>query len=51
MKVKEKYKDQSWGLLTNTLAWIRDNLKPQDVFWRHQLDKWAEENGYIKKEN
>jgi hypothetical protein len=27
---------------------ISDNLSPENVFTTKQLDKWAEDNGYVK---
>jgi hypothetical protein len=27
---------------------IKDNLSPEDVFDEKQLEKWAENNGYVK---
>ena len=32
----------------DTLAWVRGNLNPEDVFSTTQLEKWAESEGYIK---
>lgn len=29
--------------------WIQENKKPEDIFTERQLEKWAEENGYIKE--
>lgn len=30
------------------LDWVGDNFMPEDVFDIHFLEKWAENNGYIK---
>jgi hypothetical protein len=35
-----------WDLLHQ----VRDNFYPEDVFTTDQLDRWAEENGYVKEE-
>jgi hypothetical protein len=32
------------------VSWVRDNYAPDDVFQQRDLDAWAEENDYIKKE-
>ncbi len=36
-------------LLDDTVAWIKDNLEPDDVFDEDDLIKWAEANGYEPK--
>jgi hypothetical protein len=33
-------------LLDDSIDWIRENLKPEDVFEKNTLGDWAEENGY-----
>jgi hypothetical protein len=35
--------------LDNAIAWIQDNLDPDDVFKEKQLESWAESNGYVKE--
>ena len=35
--------------LNTTLAWIRRNLSPDQVFSESQLCSWAEANGYRKE--
>lgn len=37
--------------LDNAIDWIRDNLDPEDVFSTTQLEKWAESEGYVKKDD
>lgn len=39
----------STSLLDDAISWIKDNLKPDDVFNAGDLENWAEDNGYIKK--
>ncbi|MDA1029692.1 MAG: hypothetical protein O3B41_11670 [Bacteroidetes bacterium] len=39
----------SVGMLEDAIAWIKDNLNPEDVFEKKQLDGWAEENGYVEE--
>lgn len=34
--------------LDSAIAWIRDNLDPDDIFTYTHLQKWADQNGYIK---
>jgi len=34
--------------IERALEWIGDNMTPQDVFSREQLDEWATLNGYIR---
>jgi hypothetical protein len=38
----------SGHFLEEALAWIKDNLDPEEVFAATQLEKWAESEGYIK---
>ena len=35
--------------LDNAIAWMQDNLEPDDVFSQKQLIVWAESNGYTKE--
>jgi len=39
----------SSALLDDAIAWINQNLKPDDVFNEHQLEAWAEQAGYAKE--
>lgn len=32
------------------VEWVQKHYFPQDVYPREELDLWATENGYIKKE-
>lgn len=36
--------------LDDAIYWIQRNLEPRDVFSNTDLEKWAEENGWVKKE-
>jgi hypothetical protein len=38
-------------LLNDALEWIRDNMKPNQVFGDNELGAWAEDNGYTKEVN
>jgi hypothetical protein len=33
-------------LLEDAIDWIKNNMEPEDVFTREQLDSWAEDNDY-----
>lgn len=35
------------GLLDSAIEWIKDNLDPEDVFPRSDLEHWANMNDYI----
>lgn len=37
-------------LLQNAINWIAQNLSPDDVFADSELEEWAEDNGYVKKD-
>lgn len=37
-------------LLDVAVVWIGDNLQPEDVFSRDQLDEWAENEGWYRKD-
>lgn len=39
----------SSGALDNAIAWIENNLSPDDVFGDKKLEAWAESNGYTKE--
>lgn len=36
------------NLLEQSIAWIRDNLRPEDVFYPEALEQWAECNRWRK---
>lgn len=36
------------GLLECAIDWIKNNLEPEDVFSKEQLESWAEDNDYEK---
>lgn len=36
------------NLLDQAIAWIRDNMRPEDVFYPEALESWANCQGYIK---
>jgi hypothetical protein len=36
------------NLVCAICAAIRKEAKPGDIFHKHQLEKWAKENGYVK---
>lgn len=38
-------------LLDKTIDWMRENISPEEVFTDEQLETWAENNGYVKKED
>lgn len=42
--------DNAFGraMLDSVVAWISENLEPQDVFDDKQLGDWAENNDYTK---
>jgi len=46
------HQDNLFGsaMLDPTVAWISENLEPQEVFADDQLAAWAEANDWIKKE-
>jgi hypothetical protein len=35
--------------LEDATEWIRKNLPPEEVFEQKDLERWAEENGFIKE--
>lgn len=37
-------------LLDVAVVWIGDNLNPEDVFSRDQLDEWAFDNDFYRKD-
>lgn len=54
---QEDFKDIVWNnltvmpaLLSDAIAWIKNNLGPEDVFSTTELEEWAESEGYIKEE-
>lgn len=34
-------------LLDESIDWIKNNLSPEDVFDRIQLEDWANNNGFV----
>ena len=38
------------SILDDAIDWISKNLNPDDVFKASDLDSWAEDNGYVKKD-
>jgi len=47
---QEAMVNQIPNLLDDALEWIGNKLDPEDVFPDKVLETWAEDNGYIKKE-
>lgn len=37
-------------LLDAAIEWVKDNMKPDDVFDNTDLSTWAEDNGFVKEE-
>ena len=37
-------------LLEDAINWIQGNMEPQDVFNPGQLEAWADDNDYVRKE-
>lgn len=51
-KDNEKFRDSLFigkSLLDDALEWIRDNMKPDQVFGDNELGEWANDNGYVKE--
>jgi hypothetical protein len=38
------------NLLADAQTWIKDNLSPEQVFDEDQLNNWAADNDFVKKE-
>lgn len=38
-------------LLDDAVMWIKNNMIPEHVFDKADLEEWAEENGYVKAES
>lgn len=38
-------------LLDQVIEWITYKFYPEDIFSKKDLQKWAEENGYVKSES
>ena len=34
------------NILEDAIQWIQDNMEPEDVFTKDQLNDWATENNY-----
>jgi hypothetical protein len=52
-KENEKFTESLFSgtsLLEDAIDWIRDNMKPDQVFEAKDLQGWAEDNGYVKPE-
>jgi hypothetical protein len=43
--------DKVPALLDISMQWIKENIKPADLYSPDQLSNCAEDNGYIHKEN
>lgn len=43
--------DNAFGraMLDSIVAWISENMEPQDIFDDKRLEDWAEANGYTKE--
>lgn len=41
----------SSSTLDNAIDWISSNLNPDDVFSESDLEKWAEDHGFVAKED
>ncbi|MBT9176618.1 MAG: hypothetical protein DDT20_00938 [Firmicutes bacterium] len=39
----------SQTLLEDSIAWISNNLSPEDVFTTPQLESWARNNGWVEE--
>ena len=37
-------------ILDKVVEWIRDNLRPEDIFEDDELAEWANDSGYVKPE-
>lgn len=38
------------NILSEAIAWIADNLDPEDIFDEKELKQWADNNGYVKED-
>lgn len=47
-KAFKEYILDSVPLLSESIAFINDNLKPEDVFDAVKLHQWAQESGYAR---
>lgn len=36
--------------LAQAIEWAACSLNPEHVFSRHELEEWAEENGFVREE-
>ena len=51
-KDNEKFTESvfsGFSMLENAIEWIRDNMKPDQVFDDKDLEGWAEDNGFVKE--
>jgi hypothetical protein len=37
-------------LLDKVVEYIRDNLRPEDIFEDDELEEWAKDSGFVKPE-
>lgn len=37
------------NMLDDAIEWIKDNLSPNEVFSKEELENWAYENDYVKE--
>ncbi len=53
MKQSQYYLKNDFGnkFLGEVLDWVESNMSPDDVFSEEKLEEWAEEAGYIPKED
>jgi hypothetical protein len=45
---KDTYDAFGRFFMPDILAWIQNEVKPEDVFDKEKLIQWATQNGYIK---
>lgn len=36
-------------LLDRAVEYIKDNIRPEDIFSEEELGEWAEDNGFVKE--
>lgn len=51
-KQREQFNNSviQYDLLDDAVIWIKNNMIPDHVFDKADLEQWAEENGYVKAE-
>ncbi len=47
MTTERKQKELAYYLFRDVIDWISENLDPDDVFTKEQLDEWANNNDWI----